>query len=140
MTVIVDASVAFKWFVREELHAEALALLDHPRQLHAPDLIVAEVANVAWKACRRGDIVRAQAEAIAAAISHYIPTLHLSATLAPAALEFALALDHPVYDCLYLACARTVDGILITADRRFHDAVRGGDDGERIRHLETASA
>ena len=30
-----------------------------------------------------------------------------------------MELDHPVYDCLYLACAVHLGGVLITADDRF---------------------
>ncbi len=35
------------------------------------------------------------------------------------ALELALELRHPVYDCVYLALAERLDRKLITADRRF---------------------
>ena len=28
-------------------------------------------------------------------------------------------LDHPIYDCLYLALARRIDGQLLTSDQRF---------------------
>jgi predicted nucleic acid-binding protein len=35
----------------------------------------------------------------------------------------ALELDHPIYDCLYLAAAQLHDTRLITADRRFVEKV-----------------
>jgi predicted nucleic acid-binding protein len=37
----------------------------------------------------------------------------------PAALEWAKRLDHPVYDCAYLALALHLDGAYVTADRQF---------------------
>ena len=41
-----------------------------------------------------------------------------------AALRLGAELDHPVYDCLYLALALERGAALATADRRFLDAVR----------------
>ena len=51
--LVIDASVALKWFKEEpdSLAAENAALADTPI---APELIVAEVANAAWTAARRG--------------------------------------------------------------------------------------
>jgi predicted nucleic acid-binding protein len=43
--------------------------------------------------------------------------------LLPAALDLALSVDQTVYDCLYLALAEARDGVMVTADRRFCDAV-----------------
>ena len=49
MSYVVDASVAIKWFIEEELHEQALSLFDQPDALVAPDLICMEIANVAGK-------------------------------------------------------------------------------------------
>ena len=48
------------------------------------------------------------------------------------ALELALALGHPSYDCLYLAAAEAVEGVVVTDDRRFHDVVLGSALADRI--------
>lgn len=53
MSYVVDASVAIKWFVTEDLHEHALTLFDQPETLIAPDLICLEIANVAWKKAKR---------------------------------------------------------------------------------------
>ncbi len=136
MTYIVDASVAVKWFVRENLHDQALLLLDHGDLLQAPDLVVPEVANIAWKKCIRGEIPDLQARAIATAMRQYIPTLHPSAGLVERALDIALTLNHPVYDCLYLACAEEAAGPLITADERLYETIQGTEFAPLVRHLE----
>ena len=117
MTLVVDASVAIKWFVEEDLADEAAALLHRSFSLHAPDLIVPEVMNAAWKKFVRGAIGRAQAEAIALSLPR--SPLHLTASLFlhRRALEIAIDLRHSVYDCLYLACAERVGGTVVTADR-----------------------
>ena len=57
MTVVIDASVALKWFVEEQGTDQAAALLAGNDLLIAPDLIVAEVANAGWKAVRTGTMI-----------------------------------------------------------------------------------
>jgi predicted nucleic acid-binding protein len=48
---VIDASVAIKWLVDEPGTAAALSLRRH--RLLAPDLLIAECANVLWKKVRR---------------------------------------------------------------------------------------
>ncbi len=140
MSLVVDASVAVKWYVEEDLSDEAVAILDRGERLFAPDLIVAEVANIAWKKAVRGEIGPDQAREIAGGIGRGVPVLCSSAELAGRALALALTLDHPVYDCLYLACAERVDGLLVTADRRLRDAARASGLGVRVGLLGDAAA
>jgi predicted nucleic acid-binding protein len=45
--LVIDASVAVKWVVEEPGTQEALLLRQH--RLLAPDLLVAECANILWK-------------------------------------------------------------------------------------------
>lgn len=59
--LVVDASVAVKWFLVEPGDREALALLDAAESLVAPELIVAEVVNVVWKRLMAGTIEASQA-------------------------------------------------------------------------------
>jgi predicted nucleic acid-binding protein len=54
MIVVVDASVAAKWFIDEDNTDEALILLDRPFDLHAPDLLYLEFDNILCKLIRRG--------------------------------------------------------------------------------------
>jgi predicted nucleic acid-binding protein len=117
MTVVVDASVATKWFIKEPRREQALKVLDAPAR-HAPDLIIAEVANVAWKKAVRGEVTGDQARVICVSVQRYFHLLHRSEALIARAIEIALRLRHPVYDCLYLACAERAGGRLITADAK----------------------
>jgi predicted nucleic acid-binding protein len=50
----VDTSVAVKWFVAEEDQDKAERLIGQP--LVAPELLLAETANVAWKKWRKKEI------------------------------------------------------------------------------------
>jgi predicted nucleic acid-binding protein len=135
VTLVIDASVAIKWFIREALHGEALRLLDRPDSLHAPDLLAAEVTNIAWKKSRVGEIGKHQAADIAKAIRQGTPVLYPSALVNERALELAFLLDHSVYDCLYLACAEAVSGTLITADAKFRRVAETAGFGDRVRLL-----
>ena len=63
--IVVDASVALKWFVEEAGTPQAASLLDPAIIRFAPDLIVAEVCNAAWKSLRRGSMVRQQYATVA---------------------------------------------------------------------------
>ena len=123
MRLVVDANVAIKWFVRENLHAEARHLLVRDEALFAPDFLAIELANIAWKKARIGDIGEAQAFDIAAFPRAGAAQLVASEILLERAINIALALGHPVYDCRYLACAEYVDGVLVTADARLSRAV-----------------
>ena len=116
MNLIIDASVATKWFVVENLHEEARRLLDGGEDLHAPDLLVTELANAAWKKAMRKEIGHRQAREIAVACLDGVPTLHASTEFTERALRIALELGHPVYDCIYIACAEALNGVLVTAD------------------------
>ena len=124
MTVVVDTSVAAKWFINEAGREQALKVLDDPER-HAPDLIIAEIANVAWKKANRGEITDDQARFICASTGRYFGALHGSEVLVGRAIAIALQLRHPVYDCLYLACAERVGSQVITADRRLLAAIAG---------------
>lgn len=124
MTLIVDASVAIKWFVEEEATALATSLLERAEPLQAPDLLVVEVTNIAWKKALRGDIDVVHAQLIAAQTQGPFNGLFPTVELHERALELALELNHPVYDCVYLACAEQFDdGCVVTADQRLCNAI-----------------
>ncbi len=118
MTLVVDASVACKWFVTESGSAAAEALLAGDRMLLAPDLIVPEVCNAAWSKLRRGEIAPEQATAMVAGLPDLLNELAPSAPLSDRALTIANALAHPAHDCFYLALAELRGAQMVTDDRR----------------------
>jgi predicted nucleic acid-binding protein len=135
MNLVIDASVAIKWFVAEVGYEAATRLRPLHNDFHAPDLLIVEVTNAAWKKVMRREIDPPHAEQIAQNLPHYIHTLHEATTLSIRALEIAISLQHPVYDCLYLACAEMVDGAMITADKRLLEAVKTTAFAARVHHL-----
>jgi predicted nucleic acid-binding protein len=128
LRTVVDGSVAVKWYFPERGHAEADRILaaaaSGERELLAPDLIAPEFTNVLWKKIQLSQCDRETAEAILALWETDRPTLLPSVELAPRGLALAIALQHPVYDCLYLAAAIEYEAALATADRRLAKAAR----------------
>lgn len=121
--IVVDASVAIKWYVPEIHSAAAVLLLEGDFILCAPDLIGPELANVVWKKVRRTEISREEGNEILAAFDRLPLELAPTRPLLAAAFEAAVTLDRAVCDCLYLALAVAQNCPLFTADRKFHSAV-----------------
>ena len=119
---VVDASVAVKWVVGEDGSDSAAALLDHP--LAAPDLLCPECANILWKKVGRGQLTAEEADAAAAALEAAEVELHSTCAYLALATRMAVTLNHPAYDCFYLALAEALDRPLVTADRRLVGVVR----------------
>lgn len=115
--VVVDASVAIKWVVPEPGTAEALALLQGGG-LCAPDLIVPECASILWKKTRRGELSPEEACLAARVIEQVELEILPTRSLLEPATHLANLLDHPAYDCIYLALAQAQGSVLITADER----------------------
>jgi predicted nucleic acid-binding protein len=135
VTVIIDASVALKWFMEEPESDVARRILDGDEPLAAPDLIIAEVCNGAWKAVRRNLMTAIQADAMAHQLPRVFKALHPAEGLAAAAMQMARDLDHPVYDCFYLALAEQRDARMVTADRRLIERLDGTAWETRVRAL-----
>jgi predicted nucleic acid-binding protein len=115
---IIDASVAIKWVVAERGTRQALLLRQH--QLSAPDLLVAECANILWKKVRRQELIEDEAILAARLLERADVRLESMRPLFERATRLALALDHPAYDCTYLALAQILSCPLVTADARLH--------------------
>ena len=131
MSLAVDASVACKWFVEEAGSADAEILLAGGDTLVAPDLIVAEVCSDFWKKLRAGQMTATQATVAMEGLPGFFDDLVPCHRLGARALAIAESLDHPVYDCFYLALAELNDIPLVTADKRLLAQVTGTPWSER---------
>jgi predicted nucleic acid-binding protein len=119
VTLVVDASVALKWFVLEDLTDKARELLGVVEDLTAPRLITTEIANALAKKAAQKVLTADEALAHFNGFRLLLPGLIDIDDLVAPALENACALRHPVYDLIYLEAARRLDAQLVTADRRF---------------------
>ncbi len=116
-TFVVDASIAIKWVVEEEGTPQALAVRKSAR-LIAPDLLVAECANILWKKAQRGELTPEEADLAARLLERSDIELMPMRGLLHAATRLAVALSHPAYDCVYLALALANRTRYVTADDR----------------------
>lgn len=123
--IVVDASVAAKWMLEEPDSLIALDLLANPNeQLIAPDLILIEVASAI---IRRANMQQLSPDDAAIALKKW-ETIIGSGALQPhsTTLErvsdgarIALAMRHPLKDCIYLALAIELGCLLATCDAKF---------------------
>lgn len=120
---VVDASVGLKWFVPEIHQAHAQRLQDPGLTLHVPTLFDVEIGNILWKKVRRGELTRAEADAILAQALLLPLTRHPEAPLLTSAFDLADRTGRTVYDSLYLALALQVGGQFVTADQRLYNAL-----------------
>ena len=130
-TWVVDASVAFAWFAAVPGSEQAAWLLQagSAAALLAPDLVLVELLNAGWKSLRLGAITSEQFQALKHRAGEPFSQLVPSSALLTRAAHWCLELDHPAYDCLYVALAERERATLITADqrllRKFHLPVPG---------------
>lgn len=122
--LIVDASVAVKWFFDENRSGAARAILDQDVTLFAPELIIAEVGNAAWKRRIKGQLEPAEAIFIIERVPVLITGLAQLGELAKEAIRISMTLPHPTYDCFYLALAERERLPIVTADERLLAAAR----------------
>lgn len=132
MRLVVDASVAVKWLIAEEQSDAAHRLAASSDDLHAPRLMASEIANALWRKARLGEIERGRAGALMAAVSEMPVRWNTDETVCADAIRLALALDTPVYDCMYLALAQRIRAQLVTADVRFANALAPTEHGDMV--------
>lgn len=117
-TLVIDASIAVKWLVEERGTPEALALRQKAK-LIAPELLVAECANILWKKVKREELLKQEALLAARLLQGAEIELLPTRSLFEAATRMSIEIDHPAYDCLYLALAVEKECPFVTADERF---------------------
>jgi predicted nucleic acid-binding protein len=117
-TLVIDAGIAVKWVVEEQGTPEALAVRQRAK-LIAPELLVAECANILWKKVQRGELLKEEALLAARLLQGAEIELLPTRSSLEAATRLAIELGHPAYDCLYLALAIEHDCRFVTADERF---------------------
>jgi len=115
---VIDASIVIKWVVEEDGTPAALALRRRGR-LMAPELLIAECANILWKKAQRNEMSGDEALLAARLLQGAEIELAPTRSLLEAATRIAIGLDHPAYDCLYVALAVERNCRFVTADERF---------------------
>ncbi|MCD6095958.1 MAG: type II toxin-antitoxin system VapC family toxin [Thermoprotei archaeon] len=125
--IVVDASVAVKWFVPERYYEKALELrdayLNGKVDLISPSLIIYEVAN----ALRFHRVYKLTLEDIVNAVKDIINLdiirkLTLEGWLK--AIKLSIDKDISIYDAIYGAMTLIFNGILVTSDEKLSERIK----------------
>ena len=137
--LVIDASVALKWYL-PEAHSEASRkLLDTPARLMVPGLFYAEFGNALWKRWRRGELERHDIGLTLEALERVPFEVFPTRVLAAHAVEIALDHGCTVYDGVYLALAVLEGATMVTADRKLRNATAGSALERFVVPVETAN-
>jgi len=128
--VVVDASLAVKWVLKEPYADEALALASEWAVAGitpvAPGLLFVEATNVLHRRAVLGHISVSEAGRLLNGLLSLGIQIRESPQIHVRAMELAHELGRPaVYDTHYLALADLLQCELWTADKRFFNSVRG---------------
>jgi len=129
--IVIDSSIALKWVLPEEGSEQALRYVQGGG-LAEPDILLVETANVLAKKVRAKDLAPEVAIQALGMVKTAVPRLIASDLLVPRAMELSIALSHPVYDCVFLACAEHLDSRLATRDTRFSKRLSDGGFGHLL--------
>lgn len=124
--LVVDASVAVKWYAEEDETEKALRVRDSQfngsSNLYAPDLIVYEVANALSEHPRITP--RSMKSSVESLLELDIDMASPSSDLVIEAARIAVDLGVSVYDATYLALSDYVGASFVTADKRLFKRVK----------------
>jgi predicted nucleic acid-binding protein len=123
--IVIDASVAAKWFLPEKGSDAAVELQEGPDALIAPDIIRMEVAGSITRRVRaekkEDRISPAVARSLCDKWFRFLDTAPLDlipeAELLQQAVNLSIEIKHTLPDCLYLALAQKEKAHLVTADK-----------------------
>jgi predicted nucleic acid-binding protein len=108
--------------VEEEGTPEALALCQKAK-LIAPELLVAECANILWKKVPKGgELLKVEALLAARLLQGAEIELLPPRSSFEAATRMSIEIDQTAYDCLYLAVALEKKCQLVTAEGKIGQA------------------
>jgi predicted nucleic acid-binding protein len=123
--LVVDASIAFKWYVEEPWSDAARRLLSGGR-LIVPRLFFLETSNILRRRCERREMSADDARATADSMAELPLEVWPDHRLVRPALDLALDFRISVYDAVYVVLAVRLQGRVVTADRRLVNALQGG--------------
>lgn len=128
--VVLDASIAVKWYLLDEEYAQEAAILfdrlsDGDIAVIVPSHFQAEVSNAVRNAVRgRRSTIQDARNALANLLSLNISSIPMDELLLDG-LEYALRYDCAFYDALYLSLADQIGCPFVHADGRLHNTLAG---------------
>ncbi|MCP9860806.1 MULTISPECIES: type II toxin-antitoxin system VapC family toxin [unclassified Cyanobium] len=117
-TLVLDASAVLRLITHDPISSGWAEQLGQAPLVLAPELMLTEVANALWKLQRGAGLAGMDPQQLLADAADLVDQIEPDRHLQVEALALACHLNHPVYDCLYLALARREAALLLTADQR----------------------
>ena len=132
--MIIDSNIIIHAMIQGEFTAKARQALASGN-LHAPEIVIAEIANVLGRMVRTKIIDVSQAVNLYASVKKLPIQLAASRDLIDRAFDLSLDLAHPIFDCYYLELALRERLPFITTNSRFIEKLRSRDYSGAIVHL-----
>jgi predicted nucleic acid-binding protein len=120
LACVLDASAAVRLILADPAAADLAERVGGAALVLAPELMLTELANTLWKLQRADRLNELDPQELLAEARELVDRLEPDRHLQAEALALACHLNHPVYDCLYLALARREAASLISSDRRLN--------------------
>jgi predicted nucleic acid-binding protein len=120
MIVVLDSSAAVELVLSRAGAGSIMNVLNNSDYIISADLFIAEINNVFWKYYNYQNL---PSEICSTAIEHAV---NLVDDFVPAediykeAFFLSCQISHPVYDSMFLVCARRNDAVLLTLDKKLH--------------------
>ena len=118
MILVLDTSAAIDILLTSGDFKKYKKELEKADAVISPEIYISEISNVAWKYHKLAGFTHEESLRLAEdginLVDSFIPVVEIWKE----SLREALNNNHPIYDCLYVVCARRNDGMLITKDRR----------------------
>jgi predicted nucleic acid-binding protein len=117
LACVLDASAAVRLILGDPAVAELAESIREAALVLAHELMLSEVVNALWKLQRADQLPQLDPQQLLADARELVDRVEPDRHLHAEALALACHVNHPVYDCLYLALARREAATLISADR-----------------------
>ncbi|MCP9902315.1 type II toxin-antitoxin system VapC family toxin [Cyanobium sp. Cruz CV13-4-11] len=117
-SLVLDASAVLRLITHDPIATGWVEQVGQAPLVLAPELMLTEVANALWKLQRGAGLAGMDPQQLLADAADLVDQIEPDRHLQVEALALACHLNHPVYDCLYLALARREAAFLLTADQR----------------------
>ena len=120
LACVLDASAPVRLILADPAAADLADRVGGAAMVLAPELMLTQLANTLWKLRRADRLINLDPQELLAEARELVDRLEPDRHLLAEALALACHLNHPVYDCLYLALARREAASLISSDRRLN--------------------
>lgn len=120
---VIDASVAFKWFILEEDSEQALKLLDQLIFFYAPSIFPLEIDSILTKKVRKRELEIGEALIKREAYKKLPYRLIKYDRIEEFAFRLATEFSITLFDALYLATTVDYEATLYTADKKLFNGL-----------------